>query len=120
MNQTFPSIAGDLSPLSERPACVVQAYSSEPLQTEGELLALGFAPDGSLWSVEEPGVLRHWNVAARQQIGFHPLEEPATLWAFSGDARLVPAGSDALSLWEVATGKVPASWPQPSCAAAIA
>jgi WD40 repeat protein len=97
-----------------------RVFGARPFHTDGDLLALGFAPDGSLWSVEEPGVLRHWDVAGRRQVGFHPLDELATLWAFSGDTRLVAAGSDELSVWETATGKVRASWPQPSWVTAIA
>jgi WD40 repeat protein len=97
-----------------------RVFGARPFHTDGDLLALGFAPDGSLWSVEEPGVLRHWDIAGRRQVGFHPLDELATLWAFSGEARLVAAGSDELSVWETATGKVRASWPQPSWVTAIA
>ncbi len=97
-----------------------RVFGARPFHTDGDLLALGFAPDGSLWSVEEPGVLRHWDVAGRRQIAFHPLDELATLWAFSPGACLVAAGSDELSVWEVATGQVRASWPQPSWVTAIA
>jgi WD40 repeat protein len=109
---TAPLTAGEPS----RP----RVFGARPFHTDGDLLALGFAPDGSLWSVEEPGALRHWDVPGRRQIDFHPLNELATLWAFSADDRLVAAGSDELSVWEVATGKVRASWPQPSWVTAIA
>ncbi len=97
-----------------------RVFGARPFHTDGDLLALGFAPDGSLWSVEEPGVLRHWDVPGRRQIAFHPLNELATLWAFSGDVRLVAGGSDELSVWEVATGAIRASWPQPSWVTAVA
>src|SRR5205807_7678771 len=104
MNQTFPSSAGDLSPLSERPACVVQAYSSEPLQTEGELLALGFAPDGTLWSIEEPGLLRHWDLASSKQLGMHLFDDVSPVWSFAPGCRLVAGRSGEVTLYDTATG----------------
>src|SRR5947209_4131382 len=82
MSTSTPSIVGDLAPLSERPASVQQAYASEPLRTEGELLALGFATDGSLWSLEEPGLLRHWDLASARQLQEHLLDEVAPVWCF--------------------------------------
>ena len=51
------------------------------------LLALSFAPDGSLWAVEEPGVLRHWNTVGGRQLAWHFLSEFEMLWAFSDNAR---------------------------------
>ena len=45
---------------------------------------------------------------------------PATLWAFSPGARLAAAGSDELSLWDVATGESFATWPSPSWLTAVA
>ena len=63
----------------------LQVFGDPQLHTDGDLLALTFAPDGTLWSVEEPGVLRHWNVAARRQIGFHALEELALIPRDQGD-----------------------------------
>jgi WD40 repeat protein len=106
MNPTFPSIAGDLSPLSERPACVVQAYSSEPLVTEGELLALGFAVDGTLWSIEEPGLLRHWDLASSRQLATHLFDDVSPVWVFAPGCGLVAGGSDEVTLYETATGQM--------------
>jgi WD40 repeat protein len=95
-------------------------FGARPFHTDGDLLALAFAADGSLWSVEEPGVLRRWNVATRQQTAFHPLDELATTWAFSPDTALVAAGSDELSVWEVSRGRLCVSLPQQSWITAIA
>jgi WD40 repeat protein len=104
-----------------------RVFGARPFHTDGDLLALGFGPDASLWSVEEPGVLRHWDLTGRQQLDFHPLDEVATLWAFSTGARLLAAGSDELSVWEAActpggrpAGGLRASWPVPSWVTAIA
>ncbi len=87
-------------------AAIRRIYGAHPLHTDGDLLALTFAADGTLWSVEDTGVLRHWDLAAQQQIEWHHLEELATLWAFSPDAGLVAAGSDSLTVWDVAAGEL--------------
>ena len=97
-----------------------RVFGASPFHTDGELLALRFAPDGSLWSIEEPGVLRHWDLVARQQTGWHELGGPATLWCFSGAAHYVAAGSDELAIWETATGDLRTCWPQPSWVTALA
>ncbi|HEY7426580.1 MAG TPA: WD40 repeat domain-containing protein [Gemmataceae bacterium] len=97
-----------------------RVFGVRPFCTDGELLALRFAPDGSLWSVEEPGVLRHWDFGARQQIGWHELADPAALWCFSPSAHYVAAGSDELCIWETARGEPLACWPQSSWVTALA
>jgi WD40 repeat protein len=84
----------------------VQVFGEPQLHTDGELLALAFAPDGSLWSVEEPGVLRHWNAANGRQIDWQALSDIETLWCFSPDGRLLASANDDLSLWDTAGGQV--------------
>src|SRR5262249_14819826 len=93
-----------------------QVFGEPQLHTDGALLALTFASDGSLWSVEDPGMLRHWNAASGQQLGAgHDLSDLETLWAFSGDARLLASSStDSLSVGYVMSVKMlPASRQQP-------
>jgi WD40 repeat protein len=102
------------------PSAPLRVFGARPFHTDGELLALSFAPDGTLWSLEEPGVLRSWHPQSRQQLSWHDLGEPATLWCFSPGARLVVAGSDELSLWDTASGQLRASWGLPSWVTAIA
>jgi len=96
-----------------------RVFGASPFRTDGELLALRFAPDGRLWSVEEPGVLRHWDIETRQQIAWHELADPAALWCFSGAAHYVASGSNELSLWETDTGELRACWPQSSWVTAL-
>ena len=81
------------------------------LHTESELLALGQSVDGTLWSVEEPGLLRQWQLASRREVAQHPLDELATVWAFNWAGRLVASGSDEVAIWEVYSGEQLASWP---------
>jgi WD40 repeat protein len=89
--------------LSDNPA-ILRIYGAHPLHTDGDPLALAFAADGTLWSVEDSGVLRHWDLAGQQLLEWHHLEELATLWAFNPNAALVAAGSDSLTVWDVASG----------------
>src|SRR5262245_14706871 len=97
-----------------------RVFGGDPLHADGDLLALAFAEDGILWSVEEPGALRGWNVAARRQIAFHPLDEMGTFWAFNWAARLVAAVSDEVSVYEAASGEQLATWPTASWITAVA
>ncbi len=99
---------------------VTRVFGAHPFHTDGDLLALGFADDGSLWSVEEPGVLRRWDLDGRRQLGWHRLEELATLWTFGPGARRLASASDDLCVWDVAAGDLAASWPQPCWVTAVA
>ena len=42
------------------PAIVDRTYGEPLFHTESEVLAIRYAPDDTLWTVEEAGVLRHW------------------------------------------------------------
>jgi WD40 repeat protein len=95
-------------------SCVVRAFGAHPFRTDGDVLALAFESKGGLWSVEEPGVVRHWDVAAQQQRQWHDLEEPATLWAIHAGAGLAAGGSDELQVWDMDTGDLKAGWPVPA------
>ena len=81
-------------------------FGEPQLHTDGDILALTFAPDGSLWSVEDPGVLRHWNAASGQQLDWQALSDLETSWSFSPDSRLLVSASDDLTLWDISSGQV--------------
>lgn len=102
------------------PSVSPRVFGVSPLRSDGELLALRFAPDGRLWSVEEGGVLRQWDVATRRQLAWHELMDPAALWCFSPSAHYIASGSNEISLWQTATGELQACWPQPSWVTALA
>jgi WD40 repeat protein len=106
--------------LADAASANLRVFGARPFHSDGDLLAVAFASDGSLWSIEEPGVLRHWNVASQKQIGWQQLDELATQWCFSPGARYVAAGSDDLSVWDVATGELVEMWQHYSWLTALA
>jgi WD40 repeat protein len=90
------------------------------LTAENELMALGITADGSLWSIEEPGVLRQWSLATRKQVGQLALDELATTWAFNWAGRLLASGSDDVAVWEVSSGQQVAGWKSRAWVTALA
>jgi WD40 repeat protein len=99
---------------------VRQVFGGKPFGADGDLLALAFAADGTLWSVEEPGVLRHWDLVSGRQLAWRLLSDLATLWQFSSDARLLAGASNDLTLWDVASGEPRVVRPQSSWVTALA
>jgi WD40 repeat protein len=99
---------------------VQRVFDDRPFRADGDLLALAFAGDGTLWTVEDPGLLRRWELGGRRQIEWHLLSELENLWAFSRDGRVLASASDELSLWDVPTGQLQAVLPQPSWVTALA
>jgi WD40 repeat protein len=97
-----------------------RVFGAPMLHTDGELLAVAVASDGTLWSVEEPGELRGWNLPTRRLVSSRPLESLGTLWAFNWAARLLASASDEVSVWEVSSGVQLAQWSTPTWITAIA
>jgi WD40 repeat protein len=101
-------------------SAVVQVCGARPFQADGDLVALAFAADGSIWSVEDPGVLRHWHPVRGEQFSWQALDDLAMLWEFSADARLLASAGDEVILWDVATARALTSLPQLSWVTALA
>src|SRR5262245_53741804 len=99
---------------------IVGVLDSRPFQTDGEIGALAFAEDGTLWSVEEPGILRQWDPHEGQQLAWSSLTERATLWLFGPTGRLLASAGDGLVLWDLASGRFLATLPQHSWVTALA
>jgi WD40 repeat protein len=112
------STASPSDPTIPSPVCRV--FDNRPFRGDGDLLALEFGADGSLWSVEEPGLLRHWSASTGQRLAWQLLSELEMLWAFGPDAHWLASASDDLSLWDVVSGKLIAVLPQASWVTAVA
>ncbi|MCI0703093.1 MAG: WD40 repeat domain-containing protein [Planctomycetia bacterium] len=89
-----------------RPSPLVHRVFGEPrFHTDGDIAAVAFAADGSLFSIDEAGVLRHW-ASDGKLLARHFLSDLETLWQFSPDAKLLASGNDDLLLWDVSTGQL--------------
>jgi WD40 repeat protein len=81
-------------------------FGDPHLHAQGEIQALSFASDGSLWSVEELGVVRQWSLPTGQPVVSHRLSDLETVWTFSSNARLLASASDDLSIWDPKSGQL--------------
>jgi WD40 repeat protein len=99
-------------------AGLVRVFGDTRFHTDGDIQALAFAADGSLWSVDEPGVLRQWNRFGQEQ-AYVFLSDVETLWSFGQDARWLASASDDLSLWDIPSGELRLSFAQPSWVTAL-
>lgn len=106
-------------PESPTPALVSRTFGDPKFHTDAEIGAVAFAPDGTVWSIDESGLLRHWAADGRS-LGRAFLSDLETLWAFSPDASLLASGNDDLLLWHTAEGQLLARVPQPSWVTAVA
>lgn len=116
-----PSISPGPAPAaaSSRPSAVLRVFDDRPFQADDEFLALAFAADGTLLSVEGPGLLRRWDLAGQRQLEWHALSDLENLWLFSGNGRALASASDDVSLWDTATGQLQAVLPQASWVTAL-
>jgi len=106
-------------PLSGSMTQVVRVFGDLCFHTDGDIQLLAFAPDGKLLSIEDLGVLRTWDPGTGQQLRWTFLSDLETLWAISPEANLIASATDDLTLWEISSGKVLDTIPQPSWVTAI-
>jgi WD40 repeat protein len=109
-----------MSTLTQGAESILQRFGEPQLHTDGELLQLAFGPDGALWTVEDPGILRRWDAHTGQPREWHALSDLETLWCFSPDARVLASGSDDLTIWDTSSGQAITSVPQASWVTALA
>lgn len=100
-------------------ALVVRTFGQPRFRCDGDVLALGFAADGSVYSVEEPGVLRRWSESG-EPLERHFLSDLETPWWFSPDSSRVAAACDELMIWQTATRQLTARIEQPSWITSVA
>jgi WD40 repeat protein len=98
---------------------VIRVFGSPQFHTEGEVAALAFATDGTLWSIDECGLLWHWSPDG-QPLSRTFLSDLETLWRFSPDARFLASANDDLHLWDVGEGQLLKRLEQPSWITALA
>lgn len=98
-------------PLGDPLLFVRRTYGSSSLCGEGDMLAFAFNAEGHLWSLEEPGILRRWDLQAQEELEALSLEELASLWQIDSQARLLAGASDEIILWELPSGDETARFP---------
>jgi WD40 repeat protein len=97
-----------------RPSPLVKRVFGEPrFHTDGDIAAVAFAADGTLFSIDEAGLLRHWS-ADGKLLARHFLSDLETLWCFSPNAKFLASGNDDLILWDVASGQLVSRIEQPA------
>ncbi len=90
--------------LPAKPSPLVHRVYGEPrFHTESDVAAVQFAADGTLYSVDESGILQHWSAEGRA-LARHYLSDLETLWCFNPAATVVASGNDDLLFWDVKTG----------------
>jgi WD40 repeat protein len=96
------------------PASVIRTLGEIRFHTDGDILALAYATPDVICSVEEPGLLRRWDVQSGRRLGEAFLSDIETLWQFSPGARLLASANDEVTLWDVSTGRKVHHRAQPS------
>lgn len=113
-----PSTKPPVDPTPVSPL-VARSYGEPRFHTEGDIAAVAFAPDGTLRSIDEAGLLRHW-AADGKLLHRNFLSDLETLWGFSPNADKLASGNDDLLLWDAADGQLIARVSQPAWVTALA
>lgn len=108
----------DAAPVQPIPM-VHKTFGEPRFHSDGDVAALVFSPDGTLWSIDETGLLRHWSTDGKV-LARHFLSDLETLWCFSPTAKILASGNDDLILWDVGSGQLVSRIEQTSWVTAIA
>jgi WD40 repeat protein len=103
MNSRMPKPTPPADPGFEKDL-IARTFGQPQWHCDGDLLAMAFAADGTLWTVEDPGVLRRWDTAGKL-LARTALDNIDSTWTFSTGARYVASASYELNVWEVASGR---------------
>src|SRR5207302_1479582 len=106
--------------IDPRPSPLVQRVFGEPrFHTDEDIAAVAFAADGTLRSIDEAGVLRHWS-ADGKQLARYFLSDLETVWCFGPGASVLASGNDDLLLWDATAGQLVHRIAQDSWVTAVA
>jgi WD40 repeat protein len=104
MNSPASLISSLVSDVQIAPSFVERVYGEPLFHTESEVLALCYADDETLWTIEEAGVLRHWATDGRL-LDRDFLSDSEDLWAFSNCAEYLASGTTEVALWSSSKAK---------------
>jgi WD40 repeat protein len=94
-------------------------FGEPRFHTDGDVTAVAFAADGTLYSVDEAGILRHWS-ADGHLLRRSYLSDLETLWCFDPAAKRLASGNDDLLFWNAADGLLVNRVAQPAWVTALA
>jgi WD40 repeat protein len=104
MNASATLLTHLVADYSTQPTFVERTYGEPLFHTESEVLALRYAADDTLWTIEEAGVLRHWAPDGRL-LEREFLSDIEDAWAFNRDASLLASGTNEIAVWSTAKAK---------------
>jgi WD40 repeat protein len=107
------------APETVLPPLVAKTFGEPRFHTDGDIAAIAFTANGSLRSIDEAGILRHW-AADGKLLARHFLSDLETLWCFGPNAKLLASGNDDLLLWDASTGQLLRRLEQDSWVTALA
>jgi len=119
MTTPAPTTPTDPAPDAVPSPLVARTYGEPRFHTEGDIAAVAFAADDTLWSIDEAGVLRHWAADGRL-LKRTFLSDLETLWCFAPAAKMLASGNDDLLFWDVAEGGLLGRVEQPTWVTALA
>jgi len=98
---------------------VARTFGQPRFHADGDIAALAFAADGTVWAADETGVLRHY-AADGIPIQRTYLSDLQSVWRFGPGAELLVSGTDSLLVWDTAEGQLLGRIPQVSWVTALA
>ncbi|OWK45633.1 WD40 repeat domain-containing protein [Fimbriiglobus ruber] len=119
MTTPVPATPADATPALASSALVTRTYGEPRFHTEGDIAAVAFAADNTVWSIDEAGVLRHW-AGDGKLLKRTFLSDLETLWCFAPGAKLLASANDDVLLWDVAEGQLVRRLEQKSWVTAMA
>jgi WD40 repeat protein len=118
-NPTLTPLPAELPPRPDAPPLAARTYGEPRFHTAGDVAAVAFAADGTVFSIDDTGALRHWAADGRP-LARHFLSDLETVWAFAPGAALLASGNDDLLLWDPAEGQLVRRLPADAWVTALA
>lgn len=98
---------------------IARTFGQPRFHADGDIAAVAFAADGTVWAADETGVLRHW-AADGTPLKRSFLSDLETQWRFGPGAELLVSGNDDLLVWDTAEGQLLCRIKQDSWVTALA
>ena len=101
MNASASLLSHLVADYSTPPTFVDRTFGEPLFHTESEVLAIKYADDDTLWTIEEAGVLRHWASDGRL-LEREFLSDVEDVWTFNRDATMLASATNEIAVWSTA------------------